>query len=63
VRPGPGVIARSLELVAANPRSVTRYIYFLRGPRSYRIAISGSPIDTPYDFVTSVVSAVNESAR
>jgi len=63
VRTGPWVIAGSLELVAANPRSVTRYIYFLRGPRCYRIAISGSPIDTPYDFVTTVASAVNESAR
>lgn len=63
VRPGPDLIAGSLELVAANPRSVTRYIYFLRGPRSYRIAISGSPIDTPYDFVTSLVSVVDAAAR
>ena len=62
VRAGPDEIAGSLELVATNPESVTRYIYFLRGPRSYRIAISGTPAEVTFEFVNEVASVINEYA-
>jgi hypothetical protein len=62
VRPGPDKIAGSLEVLATNRKSVTRYIYFRRGPRSYRLAISGSPAEVTFDFVNEVASVIKEYA-